>query len=67
MRRLSTDGWEVAFCPRCGYAVEKCYITRLFTICPVCLRRGKTVSLVDRFIIHNPDYKVLRPKVNSPV
>jgi hypothetical protein len=62
MKNLSaTEGWEIAFCPQCGYAVEKCRWTQFFTTCPLCLKQDKEVKLVDRFVVHFPENKVMRP------
>jgi len=55
-------GWEILFCLDCGYAVEKCQLTRTWILCPLCLRKGEEVELVDRFVVHVPENKVLKPK-----
>ena len=63
MKQLNPEqGWEILFCEKCGYAVEKCRVTRNFTYCLICGRRGQQVSLVDRFVVHIPENKVLKPK-----
>lgn len=54
-------GWEILFCPNCGYAVEKCRVTRNFIDCPLCERKGQQVRLEDRFVVHIPENKVLKP------
>jgi len=56
------QGWEVSFCTECGFAIEKSWPTRKVTSCPLCRRRGKEVKLVDRFVVHRPENKVLVPK-----
>lgn len=55
------QGWEIFFCQKCGYAVEKCKLTKNFDYCPLCERRGQQTKLVDRFVIHIPENKVLSP------
>ena len=55
-------GWEIRFCLECGYAIEKCTLTRYFNYCPLCQkRRNIQVRLVDRFVVHVPENKVLIP------
>lgn len=55
-------GWEVLWCPECGYALEKCRLTRNFVLCPICARKGKRVKLEERYVVHYPENKVLKPK-----
>ena len=55
------QGWEILFCPGCGYAIEACVVTTNLKICPVCWRKGEEVELVDRFVLHRPVNKVLSP------
>lgn len=61
MKLSKERGWEVKFCPVDGYAVEKCQVARYFTNCPVCQRDGRQTRLVDRFVVHVPENKVLTP------
>lgn len=57
----SEQGWEILFCPGCGYSIEASVVTTNFKICPVCRRKGDEVELVDRFVLHRPVNKVLSP------
>ena len=54
-------GWEILLCQKCGYAVEKCRLTRYFLFCPICRRQGRQVRLVDRYVVHVPENKILAP------
>lgn len=56
-------GWEVLLCPECAYAIEKCKVTRYIIYCPYCERKGREVKLVDRFVVHYPVNKVVKPMV----
>ena len=55
------EGWEILYCPKCSYSIENSWMTRNFKICPLCQRRGDEVGLVDRFVIHCPENKVITP------
>jgi hypothetical protein len=57
-------GWEILFCPVCKYAVEKCRVTQNWQYCPYCERKGRESRLVDRFVVHYPESKVLKPKAD---
>jgi hypothetical protein len=59
-------GWEILFCEKCGYAIDKSRVTRTWTVCPLCLRKGKESQLVDRYVVHYPENKVLKPKADWP-
>ena len=54
-------GFEVKFCPQCSYAIERCDLTRYFIYCPLCQRNNIETRLVDRFVVHVPENKVLAP------
>ncbi|MBA7679355.1 hypothetical protein ES703_87647 [subsurface metagenome] len=60
------QGWEIRFCEKCGYAIEKAEATRYIEICPVCHRKGDEVTLVDRFVVHKPVNKVVTPLPEAP-
>jgi len=58
---LSKEGWEIKFCLKCGYAVERCEFTRHFSVCPLCAKNGTQSKLQDRFVTHVPENKVVAP------
>jgi len=59
--RLDKEGWEIKFCLKCGYALERCELTKHFSACPLCLRKDIQSTLVERFVTHVPKNKVLTP------
>jgi len=59
--RLNKEGWEIKLCLKCGYALEKCELTKHFSACPLCQRENIRSILVDRFVTHVPENKVLTP------
>lgn len=61
MPLLGREGWEIKFCLKCGYAIEKSAITEKITHCPVCNKKGVESKLVDRFVVHYPENKVIAP------
>lgn len=61
MKLNKERGWEAKFCPVDGYAIEKCNLTKYITSCPVCQRDGRQTRLVDRFVVHVPENKILSP------
>jgi len=58
---LDKEGYEIKFCLKCGYAIERCERTKDFIICPLCRRKDIQSVLVDRFVSHVPENKVLAP------
>ncbi|GAI02806.1 unnamed protein product [marine sediment metagenome] len=52
-------GWEILWCPKCAYAIEKCHLTKNFAFCPICAKKGKEVRLEDRYVAED---KFLKPR-----
>lgn len=60
-RYLDKEGWEIKLCLKCGYALERCELTKRFNACPLCQRKNIKSTLVDRFVTHVPENKVFTP------
>lgn len=65
MLNLNKEGWEIKLCLKCGYALERCEITKHFTACPLCRRKNIKSMLLDRFVTHVPENKVLIPLIEK--
>ncbi len=50
----SVKGWEVLFCIKCGYAIDKCEHTVTWDYCPLCTRKGQQSKLEVRYVRHAP-------------
>lgn len=55
------EGWEAKFCPGCGYAIPACKQTKDLHRCPLCQEEGKEIKLVDLYVVHQPENKVIWP------
>jgi len=56
-------GIPLKVCPSCSYAIEDCKITVHIEVCPLCLRKGKTVTLIERLNTINGLIKPLKERL----
>ena len=55
-------GWEILYCEYCGYAIDKSGPAINWKLCPLCVVKGRGEhKLVDRYVVHRPENKILKP------